>query len=358
MFDDNCSATYDDGLTISRPVVWARFVDGRPIGNRLTDTARAFDGAPEPTPRYDLEAGLRELESIYRRLNGQSQASLSDVDAMRAAGKPVGDMKAAAAETANSAESIASKSGDYLGLNSHEKTIQRAYDQARKHARAMVLLLLCLGLSWPLVGQIGQTLPAPIFAGTPTLGSSCALLPPGNTAGVATALIDVSGRIYTCKGTPPATAGTWVIYGVFDSFQGTGSAVAMTGSPVPIFTFSVPPLSAGSCYVLNYGILAGLSAATIQVAVDGTVISQPYSSGFLTTAANVTAAAYCNNSGTQSSQMLVYEYGAPYSADGGADSWVNSPPSVDWSVPHVISINVSQSSGSVTGAYAHVRGSF
>jgi len=69
---------------------------------------------------------------------------------------------------------------------------------------------------------------------------------------------------------------------------------------------------------------------------------------------------YCN-SGSQNSQILFYDFtGAanPLASAQGIDSWVNSPPAVDWSLPHVLSVTVNQASGTVTGQYLRISGGF
>jgi hypothetical protein len=190
-----------------------------------------------------------------------------------------------------------------------------------------------------------------IWSGNPTIGSTC-IAP--YTPGVSIYLTP-GGSLVTC----PNSGGVWASW-PFGQFQGTQSAVNMTGSDVPLFTFVLPPLGPGACYEWQYAIGPSTSAV-VKVYVDSSVVSQPYTwpiSSIIGYA--VGPDQYCNNSSSQTSQVLVWL--APPFPDSDlssySDQWINYPPNIDWSKGHVLTITANQSSGSIIPEYARVWGGY
>jgi hypothetical protein len=317
---------------------------------------RAFDEGDDPRDEY-----YRELEAEYEKLRGKPSAgswrNLESVSEQHG----MSDPRAHAAETAKKGECW-----------NREEQLQRDYDLARKAARGLAVLLCLIALSvlpvraQPQAGVIYGTAP-----GIPPLGAACQWQP--WQTGTPNAYLTPTGQIIVCQTATGSSVGIWSFYQNFNVFQGTGSAVTMNGSDVSLFTFIVPPLAAGGCYHLDYGVGAGLSSATIKVKIDGTIISTPFTAASIT-GVNVSVAGvlYCNNAGTQSAQTLTYLLGAAgfvttfftansgwsYSAGGPSenDAPISTPAAIDWSVPHTLSITANQANGSVVPAYAHVSG--
>jgi hypothetical protein len=191
-------------------------------------------------------------------------------------------------------------------------------------------------------------------SGADLLGKTCTGWPPG--IGTPTIFLTGGGQIITCRG------GLWTIFGAaYDSFQGQGAPVSLNATDQALFAFTnVPPISAASCLIVNYAISgSGLTAGTIKVWVDDVVISQPWTSGNAGPSPLSLGFTYCNSAG-QSEQTLFYPGWDPkitgtIANSPTSDAWVNSPPSIDWSVPHTITITAAQASGgSVTPQYAHL----
>jgi len=141
-----------------------------------------------------------------------------------------------------------------------------------------------------------------------------------------------------------------------------GAPVNMTGADLAVLSATLPALPQTGCWHISYGVGA-LSNATIKLVVDGTItISQPLPTGEAGAPAGLafTGIFYCNL-GSRTTQVLYYDFtGAPnpLASAAGIDSWVNTPPSVDWSLPHVLSVTVNQASGTVTGQYLRISGGF
>jgi len=164
-----------------------------------------------------------------------------------------------------------------------------------------------------------------------------------------------AGALISCQG------GFWASW-PYAQFVGTGAPINMTGADVPVLSATLPALPQSACWRVSYGVGA-LSNATIKLVVDGTItISQPLPTGEAGAPAGLafTGIFYCNL-GSRTTQVLYYDFtGAPnpLASAAGIDSWVNTPPSVDWSLPHVLSVTVNQASGTVTGQYLRISGGF
>jgi hypothetical protein len=320
---------------------------------------RAFDEGDDPRDEY-----YRELEAEYEKLRGKPSAgswrNLESVSEQHG----MGDPRAHAAETATRG-----------GCWNREEELQKSYDEARRTARGLgtslaILLLACISVlplrAQPQPGVIYGTAP-----GIPPIGAHCQWQP--WQTGTPNAYLTPNGQVIVCQTATGSNVGVWSFYQSFNAFQGTGSAVNMNGSDVSLLTFTVPPLAAGGCYRIDYGVGAGLSSATIKVKIDGTTISTPFTAGS-NTGVNVSIAGvlYCNNAGTQSAQTLTYTFGAAgfvttfftpnsgwsYSAGGPSenDSPISTPAAIDWSVPHTLTITANQASGIVVPNYAHLSG--
>lgn len=207
--------------------------------------------------------------------------------------------------------------------------------------------------------------------GIPTIGATCQFHP--WQYGTPNAFLTSSGQIIVCQTAVGSNSGVWALYGSFNSFQGPLSAVTMNGSDVTLYSTTLPPLAAGGCYSLSYGIGAGLLNATIKVKIDGTTISTPYASASMTGAnISMNGVRYCNNPGTQSSQTLIYAGGAlgflasylpnstwDYSQASGAgnpgEALISTPTPVNLAQSHTLSLIVNQASGTVVPEYLGVN---
>jgi hypothetical protein len=201
---------------------------------------------------------------------------------------------------------------------------------------------------------------------SPTLGASC--VGPEYAGIGAVIFLTSTGSLTTCA------AGIWQPW-PFGIFLGGQTAVAMTGTDVPLFTASLPPLAPGGCFDISYGVGAGLNGGTLKLQIDGNTISQPFTASSLTQVnINVFGLILCNLPGTQTVQQLTYlggpaafisnfwtpnsSWSYPTATPLENDAPVSTPASIDWSKGHTFTLTAAQSSGSVTPQYLRIKGGF
>ncbi len=158
----------------------------------------------------------------------------------------------------------------------------------------------------------------------------------------------------------------------YNSTQGKGSAVTMTGSDVVIFTASsVPALASGACYRITFAIHnnAGAWASNgLRMKVDGTAVLTLASSSGASGQYEMFQYMYCNDVGSQTAQSVI-AVGAGYcdgTCPGGfsTDTWktdysfalpiLATPTAVTWSSSHTITITGNVASGTITPLYLQV----
>jgi hypothetical protein len=340
--------------------------------------ARATDAAPDDE-EPDEQARIAAMQAFYDRARGKAER-IPDRDAFLH--PQLNNLPLEAERTRKAGETMSGiapeehqKRLDYFKKTHPNLTTDQADDEVESlmelenyyaSRRALLALIFFIAFLFAAPSMHAQVQPVPIYGGAPTIGTTCANAPANS--GTPTAFLTAAGGIISCQG------GLWQTW-PFAVFRGAGSAVTMNGSDTPIFSIVLPPLPSAGCFDLSYGIGSGLSSATIKLAIDGTTISTPFSPGSVTGVdISVTALRYCNT-GSQTAQTLVYELGAAgwltfvtpnagWDFSGGAgvgsssDSPVSVPPSINWASPHVLTVSVSQASGSVTPEYLRISGGF
>jgi hypothetical protein len=376
MFNSQCYSGMDSsGKLIFTP--WFAEVCARHAGR-----AQAFDAAPEiqPDPHDRArEERNRELQATYDACRGNRAATVADVATMDNALFPGFDVRTHAAETIGRFKRTRGLDSLTDGECRRILQIEASYEDARRQSRnsqklgaitfnGATLLMMLLACFLPALHAQEQPQPIGIYgssAGVPPIGGGCTPIP--FNSGVPNAYLTQAGQFVACE------AGVWSVVQTFNSFQAGGTAVTMNGSDQTLYSVSLPPLRPGGCFAISYGIGAGLNTATLKLKIDGTTISQPFSTGSLT-AVNVSLSGlqYCNLPASQANQSLIYLGGASaflnfatpnsaWSYATGATGAENDPPvgtpsAVDWSVPHALTLTASQSGGSVTPQYLNIQG--
>jgi len=200
-----------------------------------------------------------------------------------------------------------------------------------------------------------------------SINSTCSLVtPPPPPAGVV--YLGSGGNVVTC-------VGTWTDW-AFGINLGATAPVSMTGADVTLYTASLPALSVGKCFAIAYSITSGLNGASVTVAIDGTVIFEPLLS--ITNVDIWNSAIYCNASGSQATQTLVYGVQPTFNFanpnGSGSPSWVlnnqlalshtsngavlTTPTAIDWSMGHTLTVVANQPSGTITPQYLRVTENF
>jgi hypothetical protein len=348
--------------------------------------ARATDAAPDDF-EFDDSERLAQLQQHYDRALGKAER-IPDRDRDAFLHPQLNNLPLEAERTRKAGETMSGiapeehqKRLDYFKkTHPNLTTDQEADDEveslmelenyyASRRGQALLALIFVIAAFFvqPAQAQVGPQ-PTAIY-GTgggagPIVGSPCQNIPPQPAP---TTFLVPTGGLIVC------VAGLWQS-SPFAVFLPSANAATMTGSDVPIYSTTLPPLAPGACYSVAYGIGAGLSGATIKLNVDGATISTPFSAGTVGGVdVSVAGLRYCNSPGSQTAQTLVYELGAAgwltfvtpnsgwdYSGGGGGigDAPITSPTAVNWALPHTLTLTVNQPSGSVTPGYLRISGGY
>ncbi len=150
----------------------------------------------------------------------------------------------------------------------------------------------------------------------------------------------------------------------FSDFTSGAVTVTNTGSDVTIYSYAAPALPAGACFNIKFYLqFTGAVATTTKIFVGATQIATPFTSLAATTDVEWDID-YCNQSGVQNAQYLVYVrpmvYGIPtggsnYMKGSGTDATFNTPTAVDWSTGKTITIKTNAASDDTVGVFAQIH---
>ena len=154
--------------------------------------------------------------------------------------------------------------------------------------------------------------------------------------------------------------------GFADFVSGASSVSADSGNYVTVYSYSAPALASGSCYSIQFEVHATGGSPTLEVLADTTVIATPWA-GMGSSNYYYWTLEYCNNSGVQNAQTLIYAGPTFYGTSsnnlqnlfqvgyGGPDSVVNSPAALNWASGHTITIQMNPASGNAQGVFALIH---
>ena len=143
----------------------------------------------------------------------------------------------------------------------------------------------------------------------------------------------------------------------FQNYQaGAASITANSAAYVDVYTYAAPALPAGGCWTItyNYHNAVVTGTTTARIVVDSTVIATPWV-GLGSTNYYQTTINYCNQTGVQNAQYMIYTEPVMYAAGtfassgpvffqtpygGGPDTTFNTPTGVDWSTGHNIKLQM------------------
>lgn len=139
-----------------------------------------------------------------------------------------------------------------------------------------------------------------------------------------------------------------------------GVSLPMTGSDVPVCSFSGVSLAAGACLTFQ-GLVEAAQNYVVRIKAGSTTVSVPVGSNNTWGGYYVSwATMYCNNPGVQNAQTLVplwgyyqssYAYGGapvPFWAEDESVSYPPAPAPVDWSTAQTLSVTMNAASGTGT----------
>lgn len=212
----------------------------------------------------------------------------------------------------------------------------------------------------------GVTSTTTLGADLPLYGDGLKVIKPGTKSGNTNITVTTTGTQTLNDCVKIDASGNHIAAGAacgsvpFYDFQGTTSAITMTGSDVVIYTTTVPPLAAGKCYHVEYGFKNSGITSTVKFFLDSTSINQ-YTNGTGSPAKG--SFLICNKAGVQNAQSFVFLTPFFYnntllieSNASGVDNYAiyESWATKDFTASGTIAMKATAASGTVTGLFWHI----